>query len=124
MEPLEHNYRMFTLLCICPASNPVKRWAKYGNFLFLITAFIIHVLALVFSFNFVLLHFKTDLASTFCAGFQISGIIAALFSIIEALIIRHDIQNVFSTIRDIVKTSNFFLNFGVQSIIDEYLSNR
>lgn len=94
MKPLEASYHVFTWLCICPtdASNEFK---KIINYLFTIIAFVTVISALFASLAFILTYLSTDLENSLCAGYQVSGSVSVLCTLIMAYTQRAKILKCF-----------------------------
>lgn len=94
MKPLEASYHVFTWLCVCPTdgSNELK---KFKNYLFTIIAFLVVISALFASLAFILSYLTTDLENSLCAGYQVSGLVSALYTLIMAYTQRNKIIKCF-----------------------------
>lgn len=95
MKPLYLSCQLLTLLGICPLTEPVNPWMKWGRIFVTFFWPFTFVTLLIASYAFVVTYISTDLADAICGCFQISGFSTALYALITAHIKRDDVTNIF-----------------------------
>lgn len=105
MRPLEENYRLFVVLCICPSAKSINCLMKMFNILISISCIFIEFIALIASFAFVLKYFSINLEIAICACYQIGAGFIVIYSLITAFIKRDDFKETFERFQDFYDTS-------------------
>lgn len=95
MKPLEANYRIFSIFCICPPDGPPNNFTKFRNAFTLIFGFVITFLGSIASFVYIKNNVHTDLTGSIFALLHSSAIIVGSYTFVRAFLLRMDITETF-----------------------------
>lgn len=120
MKPLFTNYRVLTWLCVCPSAENESWWKKLAYIIFMTLIFTVNFGIFLTSAAFCLksLELKLDLQETLFAIMQAVGFWSLWYLMIVALILRHQINGIFTDLSRIYdKSKREFEIFDFLSII-------
>lgn len=101
MESLEVNQRLFTLLCICPSRQPIKKIEQIRNIICSITIAIFLVWSFGGSFvAFSKFMMNNNLEEALYALIQVAGIGSGVYLYASAFLMRSDITELFDCFQE------------------------
>lgn len=108
MQPLPTTCLMMTWLSMCPADElTTTRQQKSGYIAYTLAVFILNVICFVASLVYCLKFFSIDFDGAAFAFMAAIGEFGLIYFMITAILMRHQIRNIFLNLSMIYKTSRF-----------------
>lgn len=101
MKPLATTQRILAWLFICRDENPSNRWKKFAQICFVSFVLMISLIHFSGSILFAIKFFSIDLKKTASALVQVFAFIPVIYILTIALILRDQIIEIFSKLKDI-----------------------
>lgn len=106
MKPLITIQKALTLLCICRADETKRKWIKFVYVVLTSVILAVKVSFFCSSTAFFLKNMSSDLDAALFALLQMVAGLAAIYTLIVALVIRYKIRDTIKNLTDIYDTSN------------------
>lgn len=110
MKALETNRQVLIWLCVLPTDPTTPEWKRRAQLAFGLSVFMLDWSGFAVDIGILVISFSNHDLETFLFGlFQIIAVIAALYMIIVAFILRDKLANSFAKLTDIYTKRNFLI---------------
>lgn len=111
MDPLDTNQRVLIWICVLPAKKDATKRERIARITLGVTVYVIIISFIIGCGVFLYKHIKTDFESSLCAFYQLFGCSGVLYMTTAAFVMRHQIANVFVSLKTIYDDGKYCLSF-------------